>query len=161
MVLASGVHHDAACSVYGGADDRSLFAGGTGRHGRKDHHGSHVGTVGYGDDVVDICACCAPHVAHTGEIGLIKVVSVAAYKGGTQIGILCGKRALDYIRNEHEMIDKLARSFSTSILYHRLEQSSSIYWYINSISRPDKRPDGYENKAWNRAQKGAAGHNNN
>ena len=72
-------------------------------------------TVGYGDDVVDICACCAPHVAHTGEIGLIKVVSVAAYKGGTQIGILCGKRALDYIRNEHEMIDKLARSFSTSI----------------------------------------------
>lgn len=72
-------------------------------------------TVGCGDDVVDICACCAPHVAHTGEIGLIKVVSVAAYKGGTQIGILCGKRALDYIRNEHEMIDKLARSFSTSI----------------------------------------------
>ena len=72
-------------------------------------------TVGCGDDVVDVCACCAPHVAHTGEVGIIKVVSVAPYKGGTQIGILCGKRALDYLRDEHEMIDKLARSFSTSI----------------------------------------------
>lgn len=51
----------------------------------------------------DVCACCAPHLKRTGEIGLIKLVNMANYKGGERITMLCGFRALaDYgIREEN------------------------------------------------------------
>ena len=62
----------------------------------------------------DVCACCAPHVQRTGEIGLLKVVRTQNYKGGTRVSILCGKRALQYIAQEHGIIDELVRIFTTS-----------------------------------------------
>ena len=62
----------------------------------------------------DVCACCAPHVLRTGEIGLLKVVRAQNYKGGTRVSILCGERALSYISFEHDIIDELARTFTTS-----------------------------------------------
>lgn len=49
----------------------------------------------------DVCACCAPHLSTTGEIGLIKLVHMANYKGGERITMLCGFRALaDYDRKD-------------------------------------------------------------
>lgn len=76
-------------------------------------------TVGVADKdgkgVVDICACCAPHVPSTAYIGIIKVISSQSYKGGTQLNILCGSRAFEYLRNEHKMISGLSHDFSTSI----------------------------------------------
>ena len=45
----------------------------------------------------DICACCAPHVKRSGQIGIIKLLDYANYKGGVRIHMLCGVRALcDY-----------------------------------------------------------------
>lgn len=45
----------------------------------------------------DVCACCAPHVAYTGEVGQIKLLDFARYKGGVRIHMLCGVDALaDY-----------------------------------------------------------------
>ncbi len=45
----------------------------------------------------DVCACCAPHVRYTGEIGQIKLLDFARYKGGIRIHMLCGIDALiDY-----------------------------------------------------------------
>lgn len=45
----------------------------------------------------DVCACCGTHVARTGEIGMVKVIGFAHYKGGVRISMLCGSRALrDY-----------------------------------------------------------------
>lgn len=45
----------------------------------------------------DVCACCAPHVRYTGEIGQIKLLDFARYKGGVRIHMLCGIDALlDY-----------------------------------------------------------------
>ncbi len=50
---------------------------------------------------VDTCACCAPHVAFTGEIGLIKLTSVQAHRGGVRVSLLAGDRALlDYREKE-------------------------------------------------------------
>ena len=50
---------------------------------------------------IDVCACCAPHVKHTGEIGLIKLTSVQAHRGGVRINLLAGDRALqDYQEKE-------------------------------------------------------------
>ena len=49
----------------------------------------------------DVCACCAPHVSFTGEIGLIKLTSVQAHRGGVRITMLAGDRALtDYKEKE-------------------------------------------------------------
>ena len=62
----------------------------------------------------DSCACCAPHVERTGEIGLLKVVSVRNYKGGVRVNILCGKRALEFLTVEHEILSGLAADFTTS-----------------------------------------------
>ena len=62
---------------------------------------------------IDICACCAPHVALTGETGLLKILSVVNWKGGIRVSMLCGRRALEYINREHDLISNLAKSMST------------------------------------------------
>ncbi len=62
---------------------------------------------------VDICACCAPHVRRTGEIGLLKVISCQNYKGGVRVSILCGKRALEYMQGEHDIVRELTKLLTT------------------------------------------------
>lgn len=57
---------------------------------------------------VDRCACCAPHVHFTGEIGLLIVLSSERYKGGTRISILCGKRALSYVKERQSILNSLS-----------------------------------------------------
>lgn len=95
-------------------------------------------SVGEGENTVDICACCAPHVSRTGEIGIIKILLVEAYKGGTQLGILCGRRALEYISKEHEMIDEIARGFSSAImdLPALIEsQRRELFWLTERVEK--------------------------
>ena len=46
----------------------------------------------------DACACCGTHVAKTGEVGVIKVVTVQRYKGGSRLSMLCGTDALNDYR---------------------------------------------------------------
>ena len=62
----------------------------------------------------DVCACCATHVEHTGEIGILKVTGLQNYKGGVRVNILCGKRALEYITSQQQIVDELSRQFTTS-----------------------------------------------
>ena len=62
----------------------------------------------------DSCACCAPHVERAGEIGFLKVVGVRGYKGGVRVNILCGKRALEFLSTEHDILSDLAADFTTS-----------------------------------------------
>ncbi|MCR5671995.1 MAG: alanyl-tRNA editing protein [Butyrivibrio sp.] len=62
----------------------------------------------------DMCACCAPHVARTGEIGILKVVGLQNYKGGVRVNILCGKRALEAICAEHDVVGSLMGMLTTS-----------------------------------------------
>lgn len=71
-------------------------------------------TIGEPDRPIDVCACCAPHVARTGEIGLLKVLSVMSYKGGVQIGILCGRRALLEFRHMQQLLTQTAGLLSTN-----------------------------------------------
>ncbi|MBO4844982.1 MAG: alanyl-tRNA editing protein [Lachnospiraceae bacterium] len=70
-------------------------------------------TIGDKDETIDICACCAPHVKLTGAIGIIKIISFMKFKGGTQLGILCGRRALEYIEHNIDNLELVARGFST------------------------------------------------
>ena len=62
----------------------------------------------------DSCTCCAPHVHSTGEIGAIKIVSAAAYKGGMRMTFLCGGRALRQFQKLQAAVDAIARRFSTA-----------------------------------------------
>lgn len=70
-------------------------------------------TIGDENETVDICACCAPHVRLTGAIGIIKIISFMKFKGGTQLSILCGRRALEYIEHNLDNLELVARGFST------------------------------------------------
>lgn len=88
-------------------------------------------TIGDEASTIDICACCAPHVARTGEIGIIKVISVINYKGGIQIGILCGKRALDYINHQQNTLNTIAQSLST----HPDKVPALVVSHIEEINR--------------------------
>ena len=63
---------------------------------------------------VDVCACCAPHVRYTGEIGMLKVMSLANYKGGVRLSILCGFRALEAFREKNSIINALTNSLTSS-----------------------------------------------
>ena len=62
----------------------------------------------------DSCTCCAPHVRRTGEIGAVKIVSAAAYKGGMRMTFLCGGRALKQFQKLQTAVDAIARKFSTA-----------------------------------------------
>ena len=60
-------------------------------------------------DGFDTCACCAPHPSRAGEIGLIKIVSFASFKGGTRIEMVAGSLALkdySYLHNASKAIMK-------------------------------------------------------
>lgn len=60
----------------------------------------------------DICACCAPHVNTTGEIGIIKIVSFMAHRGGTRLTILCGNRALADYQAKQTSVEQVSQLLS-------------------------------------------------
>ena len=62
----------------------------------------------------DACTCCAPHVHFTGEVGVAKIVSAVAYKGGMRMTFLCGGRALRQFQRLQNTVDAIARKFSTA-----------------------------------------------
>ncbi|MBP3754281.1 MAG: alanyl-tRNA editing protein [Lachnospiraceae bacterium] len=71
-------------------------------------------TIGDEAEPLDVCACCAPHVEFTGMVGVIKILSSAPAKGGTQLSFLCGRRAFEYIDRSLGLLKGLADSFSTN-----------------------------------------------
>ncbi|NCC14990.1 MAG: alanyl-tRNA editing protein [Clostridia bacterium] len=60
----------------------------------------------------DCCACCGTHVRLAGEIGMIKIVGVQNYKGGTRLELLCGKRGLAYYQKLHQAAHEVGRALS-------------------------------------------------
>lgn len=56
----------------------------------------------------DICACCAPHVSRTGQIGMIKILDYANYKGGMRIHLLCGEMALEDYRARYAAVQSIS-----------------------------------------------------
>ena len=71
----------------------------------------------------DVCACCAPHVKKTGEIGLIKLVNMANYKGGVRITMLCGFRAL----HDYDKKDANVKQISALLCAKELETAQAVY----------------------------------
>ena len=61
---------------------------------------------------VDLCACCGTHVERSGEIGLIKFIAMARYKGGVRIEMLCGRLAMQDYARKNEQEREIGRIFS-------------------------------------------------
>ena len=60
----------------------------------------------------DICACCGTHVRRSGEIGQILLLSSMRMKGGTRIEMICGARALAYLKRVKEQNDEISHLLS-------------------------------------------------
>ena len=60
----------------------------------------------------DSCACCGVHVKHTGEVGLIKILSCTALRGGVRLEMVCGGRAYRYIAKIFEENRQVSQIFS-------------------------------------------------
>lgn len=56
----------------------------------------------------DICACCAPHVSYSGQIGVIKILDSAHYKGGMRIHLLCGAMALEDYHARYSAVQQIS-----------------------------------------------------
>lgn len=60
----------------------------------------------------DMCACCGTHVVRSGEVGLIKFISMAHYKSGVRIEMLCGRLALCDYDKKNSQERELCHMFS-------------------------------------------------
>ncbi len=60
----------------------------------------------------DICACCGTHTRTTGMVGAIIITGFIAYKGGTRISMLCGKRAIDYYTKVNDNLFEINKLLS-------------------------------------------------
>jgi len=63
----------------------------------------------------DICACCGTHTATTSQAGPIVALTSMAYKGGTRINILCGRRAVEYLKNRNDDCYDISHQLSVPV----------------------------------------------
>ena len=60
----------------------------------------------------DCCACCGTHVRRSGEVGIIKILSCQKFREGVRLEILCGARALDYLRRTYDQAKAVGQKLS-------------------------------------------------
>lgn len=60
----------------------------------------------------DSCTCCGIHVKCTGEVGLIKILSCTALRGGVRLEMVCGGRAYRHMATIFEENRKVSQAFS-------------------------------------------------
>ena len=63
----------------------------------------------------DSCACCGTHVKATGEIGLIKLISVMGFRGGTRMEMACGSAALAILNRAFAQNRLVSQAFSAQM----------------------------------------------
>ena len=64
---------------------------------------------------VDSCACCGVHVSQTGEVGLVKLVSIMSFRGGSRMEMACGRRALNILNHAFDQNRQVSQAFSAKI----------------------------------------------
>lgn len=89
----------------------------------------------------DVCACCAPHVNHSGEIGMIKIISFMAHRGGMRLTILCGNRALADYRNKQASVEQISSLLSvkqpevSAGVSKTLQDKQELIYRINALQK--------------------------
>ena len=64
----------------------------------------------------DSCACCGVHVASTGEIGLVKLLTVMGFRGGSRMEMVCGRWAMELLCAVFDQNRHVSQAFSAKIL---------------------------------------------
>ncbi|MBW7573964.1 alanyl-tRNA editing protein [Caproiciproducens sp. AGMB10547] len=105
----------------------------------------------------DVCACCGTHVAKTGEIGIIKLISAQRYKGGTRVGLLCGKKAVEDYNEKEASVGSVSVLLSAKpdqiqeAVEHLLEETNALRQKLISLknqifaSKCEQVPEGSVN----------------
>ena len=60
----------------------------------------------------DRCACCGTHVKSSGELGIIKLLSLKPFRGGTRVEMLAGRRAYAWTRDMAEQNKRISALLS-------------------------------------------------
>jgi len=102
----------------------------------------------------DVCACCGTHVAKTGEVGIIKIVSLQRYKGGTRINLLCGNKAVADYNDKEKSVNMISALLSAkpeevqTAVTHLLDENNLLKQQIVTLQnqvfalKADGIPDG-------------------
>lgn len=61
----------------------------------------------------DWSACGGTHVRRAGQVGLIAILGIERYKGGTRVSFVCGRRALGRLRAADARLRDLCLAFTT------------------------------------------------
>lgn len=101
----------------------------------------------------DICACCGTHVARTGEVGLIHTISVQRFKGGARIELLCGRRAMAYLR----AVEEQNHAVSVALSAKPLKTAASVARLQEENARLNERANALEAESFARIAEGYAG----
>ena len=60
----------------------------------------------------DSCACCGIHVASTGAVGVIKILSIMGFRGGSRLEMVSGRRAWQALNDGFEQNRQVSQAFS-------------------------------------------------
>ena len=60
----------------------------------------------------DSCACCGIHVASTGAVGVIKILSIMGFRGGSRLEMVSGRRAWQVLNDGFEQNRQVSQAFS-------------------------------------------------
>ena len=89
----------------------------------------------------DVCACCGTHTAVTSQAGPIAALSFMAYKGGTRINILCGKRAVEYLKQRNDDCYDISHQLSspveniTTAVANRMKEIDELKFRLSAAKR--------------------------
>ena len=89
----------------------------------------------------DTCACCGTHTATTAQAGPVVALTSMAYKGGTRIHILCGNRAVQYLKNRNDDCYDISRQLSvpvekiTESVAARMEEIENLRYQLGRAKR--------------------------
>ena len=61
----------------------------------------------------DWSACGGTHVARSGQVGLLAIVRTERYKGGTRVGFVAGRRALERLRRSGDLLRRACLEFTS------------------------------------------------
>lgn len=83
----------------------------------------------------DTCACCGVHVETSGEVQLVLILSCQKFRQGARMELLCGGRALAFLRNNQQENNKISQMLSAK----PLETSVAVEKLLKEKATLEKR----------------------
>lgn len=66
-------------------------------------------------EAVDLSACAGTHLPRTGMLGMLKILKVDNYKGGSRLQFVAGAEALIQFRQYHQTLDAVSNLLSSGV----------------------------------------------